>query len=68
MLLQTLHSADELRPYEELKPRAVQLSDKEMKLALMLIERIHGKFDHSTYHDDYREALLASLSMVGAGK
>lgn len=57
MLLQTLHYADELRPYDEIKPRAVALSDKEMELAMMLIDRMRGEYDHTKYHDDYREAL-----------
>jgi len=57
MLLQTLHYADELRPYDELKPRAVSLSEQEMELAKMLIDKMKGEFDLAQYHDDYREAL-----------
>jgi len=63
MLLQTLHYADELRPYDEIKPRAVALADKEMELAMMLIDRMRGEYDHTKYHDDYREALE---KLVGA--
>jgi len=57
MLLQTLHYADELRPFEEIKPRAVELSDKEMELASMLVDKMKGEFDLAKYHNDYREAL-----------
>lgn len=57
MLLHTLHYADELRPYEELKPRAVAISDKEMELALMLVDKMRGDFELGKYHDEYREAL-----------
>jgi DNA end-binding protein Ku len=57
MLLQTLHYADELRPYDELRPRQVTISDKEMEMALALINTMTGKFDLADYHDDYREAL-----------
>jgi DNA end-binding protein Ku len=57
MLLNTLHYADELRPYGELKPRAVAVSDNELELALMLIDKMRGDFDLAKYHDDYREAL-----------
>jgi len=97
MLLHTLHYADELRPYDELKPRMVELSDNELELATMLVGKMKADFDYSQYHNDYREALerlieaklagevitapaekapvadvadalLASLSMVGANR
>jgi len=67
MLLQTLHYADELRPYDELKPRQVVLSEKELELANMLVSRMKADFDHSKYQDDYREALekLIEAKMTG---
>lgn len=97
MLIHTLHYADELRPYQDLKPREVALADNELELAQTLIGKMRGEFDLSQYHDDYREALeklieaklagevitapaerppvtdvadalLASISLVGAGK
>ena len=68
MLLQTLHYADELRPYDELKPRQVELSDKEMELAQMLVDRMKGTFDLTKYHDDYREALERLIEAKLAGK
>jgi len=58
MLLQTLHYASELRPYEELKPRQLAIiSDKEREMALALVKAMTGQFELSTYHDEYREAL-----------
>jgi DNA end-binding protein Ku len=58
LLLQTLHYADELRPYEELKPRQMaMISDREMEMALALIKAMTAKFEHAKYHNDYREAL-----------
>ena len=68
MLLHTLHYADELRPYEELKPRAVDLSDKEMELALMLVDKMRGDFELGKYHDDYREALEKLIEAKLAGE
>ena len=68
MLLQTLHYADELRPYEDLKPRAVELSDKEMELAKMLIDRMRNDFDPTKYHDQYREALEKMIEAKLAGE
>jgi len=68
MLLQTLHYADELRPYEELKPRAVAVSDREMEMALALIKAMTGEFELAKYHDDYREALEQLIEAKLAGE
>jgi len=57
ILLHTLHYADEIRPVDEIKPKVVAVSEKELELASMLISRMKGEFDPSKYHDDYREAL-----------
>ena len=57
ILLHTLHYADEIRPVDEIKPKAVAVSEKELELASMLISRMKGELDLSKYHDDYREAL-----------
>jgi len=68
MLLHTLHYADELRPYEELKPRQMELSDKELELALMLVDKMRGDFEFGKYHDDYREALERLIEAKLAGE
>jgi DNA end-binding protein Ku len=68
MLLHTLHYADELRPYDELKPGQVELSDKEMELALMLVDKMRGEFELGKYHDDYREALEKLIEAKLAGE
>jgi len=67
MLLQTLHYADELRPYDELTPRQVALSDNEREMAQMLVDRMRAEFDHAKYRDEYREALerLIEAKMTG---
>ncbi len=57
MLLHTLHYADELRPYQDLKAREVALAQNELELAQMLIGKMRGDFDLTKYHNDYREAL-----------
>ena len=57
MLLQTLHYADELRPYDELRPREVALSDKEFELAEGLVKAMITNFDLTKYHNDYQEAI-----------
>lgn len=58
MLLQTLRYADEMRPFDDLKPTAYAISDKELNLALTLVKAMAvPNFDLTKYHDEYREAL-----------
>ena len=52
MLLQTLHYADELRAYDEIKPREVAMSDKELELAKSLVTAMIADFDVTKYHND----------------
>lgn len=69
MLLQTLHYADELRPYEDLKPRQMALiSDREMEMALALVKAMTAEFEHPKYHNDYREAVEQLIEAKLAGK
>jgi len=68
MLLHTLHYADELRPYDELKPRAVELSQQETELANMLVDRMRADFELAKYKDDYREALERLIEAKMAGE
>ena len=68
MLLQTLHYADEVRDWRELKPREVTVSDRELEMALMLVKAFTvSEFEHTKYHDNYREALekLIEAKMTG---
>ena len=39
-----------------------------MKLAIDLIERMQGSFDHSAYHDRYRERLMAIIDRKRKGE
>lgn len=55
--LQTLCYAGELRPYEELKPTAMSLSDKELELGEVLVKQMMMDFDHASFADAYKEAL-----------
>lgn len=61
LLLNTLHWPDEIRRMEDLSlPEAdVKVHDRELEMAVMLIENLSASFDPSRYHDDYREAVLA---------
>lgn len=67
MLLHTLHYANELRPCNDLKPRAVTLSDSELELAKTLIDKMKGDFNLADYQDNYRQALEKLIEAKIAG-
>ena len=59
LLLEKMYYGDEIRPHEDVRPDARgKLDEKELDLALTLIERFKGEFDPSRYRDTYRERLL----------
>jgi DNA end-binding protein Ku len=60
LLLNTLHWPDEIRDAGELKlPDAdAEVHERELQMAVMLIENLSATFDPGRYSDQYREALL----------
>jgi DNA end-binding protein Ku len=59
LLLEKMYYADEVRPYDEVRPdRRGKLDEAELDLALTLIERFRGDFHPERYEDTYRERLL----------
>lgn len=60
LLLNTLHWPDEIRSAQELSlPDAeVKVHDRELDMAVMLIDNLTATFDPGRYRDGYREALL----------
>ena len=67
-LLQTLFYADELRPFEDLKPKGVALSDKETELGMALVNQLKGVFAYDSYSDQYRQALEKLIEAKVEGK
>ena len=64
IVLNTLRYPDEIRDAGELKipsagAKSAAISDKELKMAMALVEGMSEDWDPSQYHDDYREDLLA---------
>ena len=64
IVLNTLRYPDEIRDAGELKipsanAKSAAISDKELKMAMALVEGMSEEWDPSQYHDDYREDLLA---------
>ncbi len=58
LMLETMHFAEELRAPEELPSPKVEAGDKELKMALSLVETMSGKWEPNKYHDEYRDSLM----------
>lgn len=56
-LLRTLFYSEEIRDYEEIKPKQVALSEKELKLGKTLIEQMICPFEPTAYKNEYKHAL-----------
>jgi DNA end-binding protein Ku len=61
ILLETLFFPDEIREPEDLKLEHVKVEDKELKMALSLIDMLSGDFNPEEYQDEYREALMQRI-------
>ena len=64
IVLNTLRYADEIRPTDDLDlppntMRAAGISDKELKMALSLVEGMSDEWEPGQYRDSYREDVLA---------
>ncbi|MGZ8287570.1 MAG: non-homologous end joining protein Ku [Telluria sp.] len=64
IVLNTLRYADEIRDTGELKvpsseSKAAAISDKELKMAMALVEGMSDEWDPAEYHDTYREDVMA---------
>jgi DNA end-binding protein Ku len=64
IVLNTLRFPDELRGTDDLElpsksPRASGISDKELQMAMSLVEGMAEEWDPGQYHDTYREDVLA---------
>lgn len=64
IVLNTLRYADELRPTDDLDLpgstlKAAGITDKELKMALSLVEGMSETWRPGQYHDSYREDVLA---------
>lgn len=68
LLLETMHFAGELRDPAELRPAKTDIGEKELKMALSLVETMTGKWEAEKYHDEYRESLMKIIEQkVKAG-
>ena len=59
ILLQTLYYTDELRKADEVTPKMVDVSEKEMEMAITLLQTLQTpQANLDQYQDEYRETLL----------
>ncbi len=59
ILLQTLYYVDELRNPDEVKPKLADVSDREMEMAITLLQTLQTpNANLGQYEDEYRTALL----------
>ncbi|HEX9172324.1 MAG TPA: Ku protein [Telluria sp.] len=73
IVLNTLRYADEIRPADELKipdakAKNATISDKELKMAMALVEGMSEDWEPEQYHDTYREDVLALVEKKVAAK
>lgn len=69
LLLNQLRYADELRDHSELKkPHQVEISRKEIGMAIELIEKMTGKFDPKSYKDTYTDKLESIIKAKARGE
>jgi DNA end-binding protein Ku len=59
LVVARMYFADEIRPLDGIVPeRRPEVDERELEMALELIERFSGEFDPTAYEDRYRERLL----------
>ena len=68
LLLETLFFPDEVRKADDLKLDNVKVDDRELKMALSLVDMLTGPFEPEEYQDEYRTALLERIEMKLQGK
>jgi DNA end-binding protein Ku len=68
--METIFYPDEIRPVSQVPnlPDSVQVNEKELDMAKMLIEQLSVPFEPEKYKDDYREQLLEAIQKKIAGE
>lgn len=71
LMLATMHFADELRSPAELQIPKVDVGEKELKMALSLVETMQSEWEPENYKDEYRAGLMQVIeekAKAGPGK
>lgn len=67
IMLVRLRFAEEIRPADELAPKAATLKPAELKMAISLIDQLSDKFDADKYKDNYHEELMKVIKAKAKG-
>jgi DNA end-binding protein Ku len=70
LVMETIYYPDEIRSITQIPnlPEQIQVNDKELTMAKMLIEQLTSPFEPEKYKDDYRAALLDAIQHKIAGE
>jgi DNA end-binding protein Ku len=68
IILNQIRYADEIRSPEELNIPTAKVRDKEVEMALHLIEQLNSDFNPGQYKDEYTEKLLEIIEKKAQGK
>jgi DNA end-binding protein Ku len=68
MLLHTMYYEDEVRKVEEFRTDTSLVKDKELELAMTLIQSLSAEFEPAKYKDTYRENLMALIQAKVQGR
>src|ERR1041384_7714912 len=68
MLLHTMYYEDEVRKVEEFRTDTSLVKDKELALAMSLIQSLEAEFEPTKYKDSYRENVMAMIEAKVQGK
>ena len=68
LTLEQMYFADEIRPLTDIRPRKGKVEQRELEMALQLIDSFQGDFDAKKYKDTYRDALQHVIDAKRKGK
>jgi DNA end-binding protein Ku len=70
LCVETMHYADEIVAREKLDgvPAGGDVNERELEMAMQLVEALAGAFAPDKYHDEYREQLLELIDQKAAGQ
>lgn len=70
LAVETIFYPDEIRPITQVPnlPENIQVQDKELTMAKLLIEQLSTPFEPGKYNDDYRASLLKLIEQKVAGE
>jgi DNA end-binding protein Ku len=66
--LERMYFADEIRPLDEIRPdKQVEVDERELEMALELVDRLRSQFEPERYRDTYRDTLCEIIKRKREG-